>query len=66
MKIVKNDVKIVCEVKGCEKNAEYKLILDRGEEECVRVCSACLKEFYDAASAQVEKESKNENAKAKK
>ena len=33
MKIVKNNARIVCDVKGCDNFAGYKLILDSEGEE---------------------------------
>lgn len=56
MKIVKNDVKIVCEVKGCKNLAEYKLIMDLGEHDEIRLCKNCLKDFYNAAAESIKTE----------
>lgn len=66
MKIVKNNARIVCDVKGCDNFAGYKLILDSEGEENLCLCKKCLKEFYEAADAQVKKEQANENVKNKK
>lgn len=50
MKIVKDNVKIVCDMKGCNNLAVYKLIMDVGEYDCIRLCDKCLKSFYKEAS----------------
>ena len=41
MKIVKDNLKIVCDINGCNNLAVYKVI---------RICDKCLKNFYDEAS----------------
>ena len=56
MKIVKNDVKIVCDVKGCNNLASYKLILDVGGCDQMRLCESCLKSFYAEAKKSIDKE----------
>lgn len=66
MKIVKNDVKIVCDVKGCSNLASYKLILDVGGYESIRLCENCLKCFYDEAKKNIGKEVKNARRKIEK
>jgi len=58
MKIVKNDVKIVCDVKGCNNLASYKLILDVGGRDHMRLCESCLKIFYSEAKKSIDKENK--------
>ena len=50
MKIVKDNPEIVCDVKGCNNLASYKLILDVGGYESIRICKDCLKSFYHEAS----------------
>lgn len=60
MKIVKNEYETVCDVVGCDKYAEYRLIMDVGEEAQVCICSDCLREFYSEASEKLTvKEKKN-------
>ncbi|MBQ7407816.1 MAG: hypothetical protein IJW13_00865 [Clostridia bacterium] len=49
MKIVKDNTKIVCDIKGCNEIAAYKLVLDVGGSECLRLCEGCLRKFYNAA-----------------
>jgi len=61
MKIVKNEYKIVCDVKGCANMAEYRLIMDVGESDQLCMCSACLREFYREAAKSIRAEGK-ENA----
>lgn len=56
MKIVKNNEKIVCELKGCSNDAVYKLVLDEHGEECIRLCEKCLNEFYNEACKNVKAE----------
>ena len=58
MKIVKNDVKIVCDVKGCSNLASYKLIMDVGGYEMLTLCENCLKSFYEEAEKNIGKENK--------
>ena len=62
MKIVKDNLKIVCDVKGCNNLAVYKLILDVGGYESVRICDKCLAGFYREAS----KKLKNKGIKSEK
>ncbi|MBQ3572309.1 MAG: hypothetical protein IJA15_05740 [Clostridia bacterium] len=50
MKIVKDNLKIVCDINGCNNLAVYKLILDVGGHESIRICDKCLKSFYEEAS----------------
>ena len=50
MKIVKDNLKIVCDINGCNNLAVYKVILDIGEHDSIRICDKCLKNFYDEAS----------------
>ena len=50
MKIVKDNLQIVCDVKGCNNIATYKLIMDVGGYESMRICEKCLKSFYKEAS----------------
>ena len=66
MKIVRDSVKIVCDVKGCNNLAEYKLILDVGGYDMLRLCSNCLKSFYREAEKNIGKEAKIATRKAKK
>ncbi len=56
MKIIKDDLKIVCDLKGCNELAVYKLILDVGGHESIRICEKCLKSFYQEASKKLGKE----------
>lgn len=56
MKIVKEDVKIVCDVKGCNRLATYKLIMDVGGYDKIRLCESCLKSFYKEAEKNIVKE----------
>lgn len=58
MKIVKEAVKIVCDVKGCNNLATYKLILDVGGYDKIRLCEGCLKSFYKEAEKNIGKEQK--------
>ena len=55
MKLVKDNLKIVCDVKGCNNLAKYKLVMDVGGYECVRICDDCLKKFYSEASKKLGK-----------
>ena len=66
MKIVNEDVKIVCDVKGCTKLATYKLIMDVGGYDKIRLCENCLKSFYNEAEKKIGKERKIANGKGKK
>ena len=50
MKIVKDNLQIVCDVKGCDNIATYKLIMDVGGYESMRICEKCLKSFYKEAA----------------
>ncbi len=50
MKIIKDNLQIVCDVKGCNNIATYKLIMDVGGYESMRICEKCLKSFYKEAS----------------
>lgn len=54
MKIVKDNLKIVCDVKGCNNLAVYKLVLDVGEYDSVRICDKCLQAFYEEASKKLD------------
>ena len=56
MKIVKDNLQIVCDVKGCDNIATYKLIMDVGGYECMRICEKCLKSFYKEASKKLGRE----------
>ncbi len=56
MKIIKDDLKIVCDLKGCNELAVYKLILDVGGRESIRICEKCLKSFYQEVSKKLGKE----------
>lgn len=56
MKILSNNARIVCEIKGCDNPAKYKLVLDDNCEYSVCLCEKCLNEFYRAAGEAVKKE----------
>ena len=56
MKIVKNEYKTVCDVKGCDRVAEYRLIMDVGDEEQMCICSGCLRDFYREAAQKIKAE----------
>lgn len=56
MKILNNNARIVCEIKGCANSAKYKLVLDDNCESSVCLCEKCLNEFYRAAGEAVKKE----------
>ena len=45
MKIVKNEYETICDVKGCTRMAEYRLIMDVASDGQVCMCMECLKEF---------------------
>jgi len=53
VKIVKNNVKIVCDVKGCSNIADYRLIMDVGGYDQMCLCEKCLKEFYAEAKKNI-------------
>lgn len=60
MKIIKNEYETICDVKGCDRYAEYRLIMDVGEQSQVCICLKCLGEFYREASEKLtEKEKRN-------
>ena len=56
MKIVKDNLQIACDVKGCDNIATYKLIMDVGGYESMRICEKCLKSFYKEASKKLGRE----------
>lgn len=62
MKIVKNEYRTICDVKGCDREAEYRLIMDVGYEDQMCICSECLREFYREAAQKIKAEEKK-NAK---
>ena len=64
MRIVENEYKMVCDVKGCSSMAEYRLIMDVGGEDQICLCSECLREFYREASKKINAEGRK-NAKRK-
>ena len=65
MKIVKDNLEIVCDVKGCNNLASYKLILDVGGYESIRICQDCLKSFYNEASKKLRAKGINGDKNAK-
>ncbi len=56
MKIVKNDLKIVCDIKGCNRLADYKLLMDVLKSDAIMLCSRCLREFYELAGENIKSE----------
>ncbi len=66
MKIIKDNKKIVCDIKGCNNLAKYKLVLDVGAVEYMRICEHCLKSFYKEASEKIREEDERESSKVKK
>lgn len=66
MKIVKDNKKIVCDISGCNNLAKYKLVLDIGGVECMRICENCLKSFYKEASKKIKEVNEGESSTVKK
>ena len=62
MKIVKNEYETICDVKGCTRMAEYRLIMDVASDGPVCMCMECLKEFNREASKKIKAEERK-NAK---
>ena len=66
MKLVKDNKKIVCDIKGCNNLAKYKLVLDIGGVEYMRICEQCLKSFYNEAAEKIREEDESESSTVKK
>ena len=66
MKLVKDNKKIVCDIKGCNNLAKYKLVLDIGGVEYMRICEQCLKNFYNEAAEKIREEDESESSTVKK
>ena len=64
LKIVDNEYGMVCDINGCDRMAEYRLIMDVGGDEQLCICSECLRDFHREASKKINAEVKK-NAKRK-
>lgn len=53
MKLSNDNKKIVCDIKGCNNIAKYKLVLDVGSNDCLRLCEDCLVNFYNEATKKI-------------
>lgn len=62
MKLIKNEYETICDVKGCNNMAEYRLVMDVGDDCQVCICMDCLREFNREASSKIKAEEKK-NAK---
>lgn len=65
MKIIRSDLKIVCDIKGCNQLAKYRLIMDLCDSDKICLCENCLKNFYREAQKSLKGEKSKNGSKEK-